>query len=213
MYRISALTLQKKNHQRINVYLDGEFAFGLDRVVAGWLQVGQELSEAKIAELKTADARESAYQRALFLFKFRPRTEAEVRNRLSLKGISPQDLEQVIQRLKQNRLLDDRRFASAWIENRNETRPRSRRALEYELRQHGVESEIIQDSLENIDDEHLAYLAASRQIRKYQDLEWSEFRIKITRYLNQRGFHYATIKDVTDRVWNEMHETDSIPQI
>lgn len=210
LHKITALTLQKKNRQRINVYLDGEFAFGLDRVVAGWLQAGQEINDEKIAELKKADVREVAYQRALVLFKYRPRTEAEIRNRLSNQSLSHEDLEQVIERLKQHQVLNDRQFAIDWIENRSEMRPRSRRALEYELRLHGVEGEIIRDSLAEVDDEQLAYRAAQNQIRKFQDLEWADFRQKISRYLNQRGFSYDTIRVVTNRVWNEMQEKDSI---
>jgi len=212
LHKITALTLQKKNRQRINVFLDGEFAFGLDRLVAGWLNTGQEISDERIAELKSADAREVAFQSALRLLKYRPRTESEIRSRLLKKSISPEVLEEVIERLNRNQMLDDRRFSVEWIENRSEFRPRSRRALEFELRKHGVEQEIIQDSLAEVDDEQLAYQAAARQVRKYQDLEWSEFRIKLARFLNQRGFTYDTIRVVTNQIWNEIHETESTPQ-
>jgi len=212
LHKITALTLQKKNRQRINVFLDGEFAFGLDRLVAGWLNTGQEISDEKIAELKSADAREVAFQSALHLLKYRPRTESEIRSRLLKKSISPQVVEEVIERLKRNQMLDDHRFTIEWIENRSELRPRGRRLLEFELRKHGVDQEIIQDSLAEIDDEQLAYQAAARRVRKYQDLEWSEFRIKLARYLSQRGFQYDTIRDVTNQIWNEIHETESTPQ-
>ncbi len=212
LHKITALTLQKKNRQRINVFLDGEFAFGLDRLVAGWLNTGQEISDEKITELKSADAREVAFQSALHLLKFRPRTESEIRSRLLKKSISPDVVEEVIERLKRNQMLDDRRFTIEWIENRSELKPRGRRLLEFELRNHGVEQEIIQDSLAEVDDEQLAYQAAARRVRKYQELEWSEFRIKLARYLSQRGFQYDTIRDVTNQIWNEIHETESTPQ-
>ena len=212
LHKITALTLQKKNRQRINVFLDGEFAFGLDRLVAGWLNTGQEISDERIAELKSADSREVAFQSALHLLKYRPRTESEMRSRLLQKSISPQVVEEVIERLKRNQMLDDRRFTIEWIENRSELKPRGRRLLEFELRQHGVEQEIIQDSLADVDDEQLAYQAAARRVRKYQELEWSEFRIKLARYLSQRGFQYDTIRDVTNQIWNEIHETESTPQ-
>lgn len=212
LHKITALSIQKKNRQRINVFLDGEFAFGLDRLVAGWLNTGQEISDERIAELKSADAREVAFQSALHLLKYRPRTESEIRSRLLKKSISPQVVEEVIERLQRNQMLDDRRFTIEWIENRSELKPRGRRLLEFELRQHGVEQEIIQDSLAEVDDEQLAYQAAARRVRKYQELEWSEFRIKLARYLSQRGFQYDTIRDVTNQIWNEIHETESTPQ-
>ena len=56
--KVTALKKQKRNAQRINVYLDGEFAFGLSRYAAAWLQVGQELSPEKIQELQEVDAQE-----------------------------------------------------------------------------------------------------------------------------------------------------------
>jgi len=49
MKKITAIKAQRKNTQRVSVFLDGEFAFGLTRAVAGWLQVGQILGEEKIA--------------------------------------------------------------------------------------------------------------------------------------------------------------------
>ena len=60
--RITALKLQKRNHTRVNVYLDGEYAFGLARIVAAWLTVGTELSDEKIAMLQAEDQREMTYQ-------------------------------------------------------------------------------------------------------------------------------------------------------
>ena len=80
--KITSLRAQKKNPNRISIYLDGEFAFGLSRFVAGWLTVNQELDESKIAELIQADQSESAYQVALSFLKYRPRSEAEVRTNL-----------------------------------------------------------------------------------------------------------------------------------
>ena len=62
-HRITALKLQKRNRQRVNVYLDGDFAFGLARIVAAWLHVGQELSDEKIEQLLAEDAKEVAYHR------------------------------------------------------------------------------------------------------------------------------------------------------
>mgnify|MGYP000952684904 FL=1 len=67
---ITALTAQKKNPQRINVFLDGEFAFGLQRIVAAWLIVGQTLSEEKINQLRSDDQSEIAYQKAINLLSY-----------------------------------------------------------------------------------------------------------------------------------------------
>src|SRR3990172_4788022 len=79
MSKITAIEPQQKDPQRVNVYLDGEFAFGLARITAGWLTVGQELGEEKVASLLAEDANKTAYQKALHFLSYRPRSSSEVR--------------------------------------------------------------------------------------------------------------------------------------
>ncbi len=201
--RITSLSAQKRNPQRVNVYLDGEFAFGLTRIVAAWLQTGMELSEEKIAELKSADESEVNFQRALRYAVLRPRTIFEMNRYLAHRGINQAVAEKIIERLHNNGLLNDHQFAENWVENRSEFRPRSKRALEYELRQRGVDTAIIQASVVAVDEEELAYQAARRQARKIKTSDWREFRQKMLRYLGQRGFNYDTSSDAAQRVWNE----------
>jgi len=203
--KITGLKVQKKNTQRVNVYLDGEFAFGLRRIVAAWLRIGQELSDEKIAQLKADDAGEEAYQRALRALDTRPRSIAEIRQKL-LEHEIPEDLvDGVIERLKESGLLNDERFAQAWIENRSEFRPRGRRALAYELRQRGVDAEAINVSLAELDEASLALQAASKQARRLQDLEWPEFRLKLISFLARRGFNYEDASAAVSQVWSDLH--------
>ena len=145
--KITALRIQKRNPNRVNIYLDGNFAFGLARIVAAWLRVGQILSPEKIAELQSEDEREVAYQRALNSLQYRPRTQAEIRQNLAKAEFSEAVIAFVLERLQQNGLLNDRRFAESWIDNRSDLRPRSRYALAHELKQRGVAPEIIAASL------------------------------------------------------------------
>jgi regulatory protein len=109
--KITALKAQKRNHQRINVYLDDEFAFGLSRFVAAWLHVGQYLSSEKICQLQIADAEEVAYQRALNFISYRPRSKAEVRKNLKKHATPEEVLPAVFERLCRAGLVDDVQFA------------------------------------------------------------------------------------------------------
>jgi regulatory protein len=204
---ITSLKVQKRNHQRLNVYLDGEYAFGLTRYVAAWLHVGQELSEEKITELLAEDALESAYQKSISFIGYRMRTTSEVERHLKKKGVEQQVISEVIERLETNSLLNDKDFAQMWIENRNEFRPRSHRLLASELRSKGVKSEIIQDVMENVPPEdELAYLAAKKRLRRYDHLDWQDFQRKLGSYLARRGFSYSTIKPIVQRAWTEVNQ-------
>jgi regulatory protein len=208
-HKITDLTLQKRNRQRVNVFLDGEFAFGLARIVAAWLQVGMEISDEKIAQLQAEDAREVAYQQALKLLNYRARTSLEVRQNLVKHKVDEAIIAEVLQRLEENGLLDDARFAQAWVENRSDLRPRSRRALAYELSQRGLDRQVIEQSLEGLDDEELAYQAALKQARKFKQLEWQDFRQKMYAFLGRRGFNYEVSAPVVSRIWAEIREEES----
>lgn len=207
-YTITALSVQKRNPQRVNVYLDGEFAFGLARIVAAWLNVGQILDDEKIARLKAEDELESAYGRALRLISYRPRTESEIRRSLSRAEIPTPVLDAVIERLKNAGLVNDAGFARSWVDNRTALRPRGRRALSYELRQRGVDADIIEGSLVQVDDSALAYEAAGRRAARFANLDWNTFRQKMFRFLAQRGFDYEASSDAIRRVWQELHLAD-----
>ncbi len=208
--RITALTLQKHNRQRVNIYLDGEFAFGLARIVAAWLQVGMELGEEKITALKAEDEREAAYQRALNWIDYRPHSVTEIHQKLERQGVSQETISNVMDRLERSDLVNDAVFAQNWVENRAEMRPRSRRALAFELRKRGIQPEIIEQSIATVDDDDLAYQAAQRQAHKLSHLDWKDFRQKMLRHLAQRGFNYETSSEATHRVWMNEHEKELI---
>lgn len=201
---ITAITAQKRDKKRVNIFFDGEFAFGISRIVAAWLQVGQNLTDEQISKLISEDQDEIAYQRAIKLITYRDRSIAEIRQSLHQKQIPEEIIENVINRLGENGLLDDKRFANLWIENRNEFRPRSHRMLTLELRKKGISEDIISQVLENTTaDEELAHKAAQKQIRRYMTLEWQEFRRKLGSFLARRGFSYETVDLTVHQIWAE----------
>ena len=205
--RITSLQVQKRNNKRLNIYLDGEYAFGLSRYVAAWLQVGQDLTEEKITALLADDAVESAYQISTKFIGYRMRTTSELDKHLTKKGIEPPVIGQVIERLNENGMLNDEGFAKMWIENRSEFRPRSQRLLALELRRKGINSETIQNVIERTPPEdELAYLAAKKRIRRYEHLDWQDFQLKLGSHLARRGFSYSTIKPVVYKVWTEKNQ-------
>ena len=95
---ITALTVQKRNSNRLNVYLDGTFAFGLEAAVASTLKVGQTLSAEMIASLQQQDAIGQAKARAVNLISRRPRSVAEIERNLRQKGFEDAVIEQAVAR-------------------------------------------------------------------------------------------------------------------
>lgn len=207
---ITALKAQVKNPNRISVYLDGEYAFGLARIVAAWLRIGQILSEEAIDRLKQQDAMEVAYQRGLHFLSYRPRSEAEIRQKLNELGFEPPVIDTAIQRMKDSGVLGDDQFARIWVENRSAFRPRSKRLLALELRQKGVAEEAIQQALvEAGDEDSLAYQTAILYARRLAGLDWETFRKRLGAYLGRRGFSFGTIAPILRQVWDETHSSAS----
>ena len=203
MKKITAITVQKKSPSRVNIYLDGEFAFGLARITAAWLKTGDTLSDEKIAKLLDEDARERAYQQAMLFLSYRARSEKEIRQNLLKHEIPEEVIEDTLERLRKAGLANDNDFARAWVENRNTFRPRSKKALAIELRQKGLDDETIQASTSNVDEEALAYETGLKRATRFKGLEWNEFRKKLGEFLVRRGFSYSITESVVSRIWNE----------
>ena len=208
MKKITALVVQKRNPNRVNIHLDGEYAFGVARIVAAWLRVGLELDEKKIEQLQVEDARERALQQAMLFLSYRARSESEIRQNLIKHEIPESVIELTLDRLRQDGLANDNEFAETWVENRSTFRPRSRRMLAMELRQKGLDDESMQSALKNVDDEPLAYEAAKKRAVRFKDLEWNEFRKKLSEFLARRGFPYSVIAPVVTCIWNEAHNQE-----
>lgn len=209
MKKITAITAQKKNPNRVNIYLDGEFAFALARITAAWLKIGDTLNDEKIASLQAEDSKERALQQALLFLSYRARSEKEIRQNLLKHEYSEDVIEITLQRLRDTGLANDNDFAHAWVENRNTFRPRSRRALTMELRQKGLDEETVKSAVSDVDESALAYDTARKRAPRFQGLEWSEFRKKLSEYLTRRGFPYSVIAPVVTQIWNEAHAEET----
>ncbi|HNK62501.1 MAG TPA: RecX family transcriptional regulator [Anaerolineales bacterium] len=209
MKKITAITAQKKNPNRVNIYLDGEFAFALARITAAWLKTGDLLNDEKIAKLQAEDSKERAYQQAMLFLSYRARSEKEIRQNLLKHEYSEDVVEGTLQRLRESGLANDNEFARAWVENRSTFRPRSRRALTMELRQKGLDVETVNAAVSEVDESALAYETARKRAPRLKGLEWSEFRKKLSEYLARRGFPYSVITSTVTQLWNETHTEET----
>ncbi len=207
--KITALKVQKKNPDRVSVYIDEKFAFGVSRFVAAWLQTGQVMTEEKILSLQKEDAEEKAFQNALKVLSYRPRSVHEVQKKLKENGFDETVVHAVLERLRKDGLVEDESFARAWVENRTVFHPRSRKLIALELRQKGVPDEVVQNALASgaMDDETLAYQSAIQYAHRLKRLEWPEFRKKLGAYLLRRGFSFETVSPLVRQVWDELQQS------
>jgi regulatory protein len=209
MGTITAVVPQQKNSERVNVYVDGVFVCGLALETAARLNVGQSLDPAEIEALQADDAVVQARQKAYRFLSYRPRSVAEMRRHLLTKGLGEPVIIQIIDYFVEQQLLDDHAFARYWVEQRETFKPRSAFALRQELQQKGVDTQIINEVLAEVDEQQAARRAALKKVRLWSNLPQEQFRQKMGGFLQRRGFSYQVIEPVISELW-EMATDDGV---
>jgi regulatory protein len=205
---ITSLQMQQRNKDRVNVFLDGEYAFAVGLNAATTLKKGQRLSVAEVNELKQDGETDLAFQRALRYLGMRPRSSAEIVTYLKRKEYDEEIVAEVVRRLHEHKYLDDDAFARFWVDSRNRFRPRGSQALRYELRQKGVERETIDSTLEEQDDDGAAWAAIEGKIDRWKGLEKFEFEQKLMAFLSRRGFRFDVCRRAAAQAWEQLQEED-----
>ncbi len=206
--RVTAIRTGRSQGRRVSVFLNDRFAFSLGAEVAVKenLRVGQELSESQIETLARRDSYHRCLDAAARYLSYRPRSEAELRERLYRRSFDSDSVTAVLASLKAQGLVDDPAFARFWRDSRELSRPRSRWLTGRELRQKGVAEETIDQVLAAADDEDSAYRAALAKQRRLARDDYQGFRRRLGEYLRRRGFSYGVINHTVRRMWQELED-------
>ncbi len=207
---ITAIEKQKRR-RRANIHLDGRFAFSLslELIVQAVLRVGDDLSPEQIESLRSADERQQAYEAALRLLAYRPRSEEEMAQRLARRGLPPPVVRETMERLRERGLLDDAAFARFWVENRERHSPRSRRLLWQELSAKGIRRDAAREATASVEEEEAALRAAEKRVPRLHGLDQSTFRRRLGDFLLRRGFSYQIVRATVERLWQRQQDDQS----
>src|SRR5689334_13697714 len=109
---ITALRAQAKDPQRVNVFVNGAFALGvsLNTISKANLYVGKTLSAEEFARVEQIENGDHALQAALRFLEARPRSTAEIRDRLRRKEFADQAIDAALERLAALGMVDDAAF-------------------------------------------------------------------------------------------------------
>ena len=205
---VTKLEIQKRNDQRVNVYLDDDYAFSLTLDEAIKLRKGQVLTAAEVEALQNEDDLTKAVDRAARFIAYRPRSEQEVRRNLKEHDVDEMVVERAIERLNNLGYLDDLAFAAFWVKDRLTFKPASPRALRYELKQKGVPDDVIAEVLAEVEAGDAAYRAAQSQVRKLSRYDKPTFRTKMSGFLQRRGFSFSETRTAVEQIITELEEED-----
>ncbi len=212
--RITSLQSQATNPERINVFADDHFLLGVNGLIVLQLglEVGQELSPTLLEQLRSEEALQRAVDRALNYLSFRPRSREEVRRYLRRKETPPELIGRVMERLDHLDLVNDRAFASFWIESREQFNPRGSHALKNELRMKGVEREVADELVNDEKDEERALRAGQKKafsLVRLPNIDYATFRTRLGSFLQRRGFGYEITTRTVHKLWQELKEQEA----
>ncbi len=195
MNEITAITAQKKDKTRCNIYLDGRFCCGLtvETAVKNRLKVGQTIDGETLSQMQLDSEKNVAFDKALTHLSATRKTEKQIRQFLTKKGYLPTVQDYVVDKLREYQFLDDTEYAEAYAES--SLRRKGSRLVRMELRQKGVSEEAIDEALSSVDDEQ-ELAAAKRILEKYvrcKALDKTTLQ-KAYRYLLGKGFDGEVVK-------------------
>ncbi len=191
MPRVTLLKPQK-NNKYVNVYLDGEFSFGidLDNLVKYGIKIEKEFTKEEIDKIIHASEFDKTYNRILNFATARPRSQKEYFNWLKRKKVPPTIYEKLFDKLKHLELLDDLKFARWWVGQRLEFKQKSKKELKFELRQKGIDRAVVDEVIAESDIDEEKSIRKLLAKRKFSDSQ------KAFAYLARKGFGFETIKNV-----------------
>lgn len=212
--RITAVTPQQHDADRVSIFVDDQFAAGCHALV--WLEsglgVGDSVTAEQIAALDDAEAVHTLKDRALKLLAGRPRSRAELERRL-VRGTPahpapPQaQVQRALDAIAALGLLDDDAFAAFWVEQRDRFRPKGATALRAELRQRGVDRAAIEAAVTPDRDLERAVEAARPRAARFAGRSGGDFRAfrdHLGPFLVRRGFTYDTARQAVAQLWRDV---------
>jgi regulatory protein len=201
---ITDITIQKRNKSRVNIYLDGEFACGMEAIVAAEnrLKVGSEISLERLRELSRESDIESAFAKSVRLLSKTLKTKYELKNYLSAKGYSDDVIEVVIDKLKSYNYINDKEYARAYIDDKKGSS--GKKKIHVELRQRGVGDYILDEALKTISKEE-ELRTIGRLAQKYIKGKTLDIKLKknLANYLYAHGFEWDDYIDIINELFKD----------
>lgn len=195
--KVTDITRQKHNKNRVSVYLDGKYAFSLDEVDACRLKIkiGVDLTDEDVKRCNIESNLSKAISKAADILSFRSATKQEIKNKLLEKGYDDTIVAEAISELEELGYINDYDYASLYLDYARE-KCYGEKKIRYELANKGVDPYIIEDVMANMqgpDKEALCDVIMA----KYGDIDMTDIkeRQRVTRFFASRGFDFSEIND------------------
>ena len=205
MGTITEISVQKKNKNRCNIYIDNVFAFGVSNelIYKENLKVGMMVDEEKLKKIAYEENLINCKETALKIIERSYKTKKEMIKRLLEKGYALEEVNETLKFLEEYNFINDESYTKAFINDRTKTQGKQK--IKYALKNKGVSDEIIEEELSKLDMEKEKENANILALKKYNILikrESDKYKLKekIIRFLISRGYNYEVAKDAVNEI-------------
>ena len=201
---ITRIETQKRNINRVNIYIDHKFAFGLtDEIRYKYdLHTNKEINEDFVEDVLKAEEQRKVINAALNLISYRQRSIKEVRQNLKTKGYEDIYIEKAIEYCKSQNYLNDEEFANSFMKDKQNLNKYGSKRIKYELISKGVSKSIIEEVLQiDPEDEYsIALGLAEKKINSYKGQDRNSIYRKLGGFLQRKGYPYDIVKNVLNEI-------------
>lgn len=204
---ITKIEVGKRNKERVNVYVDEEYAFSIsaELVYKKNIKVKDKIDVESLRKLAEEDNYLKCKNSALKIIERTYKTEKELRDKLSLKGYEDHIIKRTINFLGEYNLLNDANYAKMYVKDRGKSN--GQKKIKYMLIQKGIDESIIEEELDKLDKDEIKNVVQEMALKKYKVLckrENDSYKLsqKLYRFLMGKGYDYELIKDVVKSIIN-----------
>lgn len=205
MKKITKIEYQKKNKERFNIYLDGEYAFAIDMniLIKYSLKKDMLLDDDVIDDILKSEEKISVYYYGLSVLSRAAKSEYELRLKMKDKGFDSRLIDNAINRLKEQKYIDDGRYCEMYINDKINISKYGVLKIKEALYYKGIDKEIIEEKIKSIsmeEERERAFIFGQKKLFSIKEDDTRKKGIKLSNYLIGKGFEYEIVKKTVKRL-------------
>ena len=204
---ITKMEVQKRNKERVNIYIDGEYSFSAsaELIYKEKMRSNMEVDEIQLSKIISQSNFLKCKETSLRIISRSYKTESEMKNRLFEKGYDNPEIERTIEFLKEYKFIDNRAYTEMYVKDK--LKSQGIQKIRYALIRKGIEEEEIEEVLKNVDlgeEEEIGIVIANKKykqlLRKEEDAQ--KVKYKLGTFLVSKGYEYSLAKEIVKKVVN-----------
>lgn len=205
MKKITRIEYQKNNKDRVNIYLDDKFEFGIDLniMIKYGLAKNMELDDEFISQILISEDKAKLYNYAISVLSRGSKSEKELKLKLSDKGYDDESINTAIEKLKANKYINDDDYCKKFINDKINISKYGKRRIKEALINKGIDRELIEKNISYVsqdDETKIAYALAEKKLKSLTDAEPIKKKMKISSFLLNKGFDYEIVNKISSKL-------------